>query len=109
MRHELREPDNDHRGVRTVTRSVSQHCLYISKYPSILFLTKKALVISRMKVFILLTLAVLLMVSTDVAIAGFGCPLNKYQCNEHCQSISCRAGYCEYLFRCTCTGCKGKK
>uniref|UniRef100_A0A8W8M086 Invertebrate defensins family profile domain-containing protein n=1 Tax=Magallana gigas TaxID=29159 RepID=A0A8W8M086_MAGGI len=65
-----------------------------------------------MKVFTLLTVAVLLMVSADVAFAGFGCPLNQYQCNSHCKSIRCRAGYCDAAtlwMRCTCTGCSGKK
>lgn len=64
-----------------------------------------------MKVFVLLTLAVLLMVSADMALAGFGCPYYQYECNGHCQSIGCRAGYCDaftFWLRCTCTGCSGK-
>nr|ACQ76265.1 defensin [Crassostrea gigas] len=65
-----------------------------------------------MKVFVLLTLAVLLMVSADMAFAGFGCPGNQLKCNNHCRSISCRAGYCDAAtlwLRCTCTDCNGKK
>nr|ACQ76264.1 defensin [Crassostrea gigas] len=65
-----------------------------------------------MKVFVLLTLAVLLMVSADMAFAGFGCPGNQLKCNNHCKSISCRAGYCDAAtlwLRCTCTDCNGKE
>ncbi|XP_078341803.1 defensin-1-like [Crassostrea virginica] len=63
-----------------------------------------------MKVFILLTVAVLLMVSADVVSAGFGCPFNQYQCHSHCTSTGCAAGYCGGILklRCTCARC-GKK
>nr|2B68_A Chain A, defensin [Crassostrea gigas] len=43
---------------------------------------------------------------------GFGCPGNQLKCNNHCKSISCRAGYCDAAtlwLRCTCTDCNGKK
>nr|ACQ76276.1 defensin [Crassostrea gigas] len=65
-----------------------------------------------MKVLGLFTLVVLLMVSADMAFAGFGCPRDQYKCNSHCQSIGCRAGYCGAVtlwLRCTCTDCNGKK
>nr|ACQ76280.1 defensin [Crassostrea gigas] len=65
-----------------------------------------------MKVSGLFTLVVLLMVSADMAFAGFGCPRDQYKCNSHCQSIGCRAGYCDAVtlwLRCTCTDCNGKK
>ncbi|XP_078341417.1 hemocyte defensin Cg-Defh1-like [Crassostrea virginica] len=63
-----------------------------------------------MEKFALFTVGLVLLVSGDVVLAGFGCPLNQYQCNEHCQQTGCAAGYCGGFLklRCTCARCNGK-
>ncbi|XP_078341614.1 defensin-1 isoform X2 [Crassostrea virginica] len=62
-----------------------------------------------MKVFVLLTIAVMLMASADVALAGFGCPWNRYQCHSHCRSIGRLGGYCAGRLGWTCTCYRSKK
>ncbi|XP_052679633.1 defensin Cg-Defm-like [Crassostrea angulata] len=58
-----------------------------------------------MKVFVLLTLAVLLI---DLVFAGFGCPDDEKVCNKHCMGLNCKAGYCDeaknWLW-CACSEC----
>ncbi|XP_078341287.1 defensin Cg-Defm-like [Crassostrea virginica] len=62
-----------------------------------------------MKVFVLLTVAFLLMVSADVT-TGFGCPFESDRCNSHCKTTGCKTGYCEGFLKlkCTCFGCRKK-
>ncbi|XP_078309851.1 defensin-1-like [Crassostrea virginica] len=62
-----------------------------------------------MKVFVLLTIAVMLIASADVAVAGFGCPFNSYQCHSHCQSIGRLGGYCGGWWKSKCTCYRSKK
>ena len=56
-----------------------------------------------------LSFCILWTVSADVALAGFGCPLNRYQCHSHCQSIGRKGGYCGGWWSFTCTCYRTKK